>query len=300
MSLSRIPTPAAAITGSLIRQAARRAPPALAARLEEEWLADLAAQSSPGARLSFALGCCWATCVIAREHATSGAPVAVSSTGVKTMILDMPSSLPRRTGALLAVICLHIGLIYLLATGLASQVVQLMPPRTTVSVYQEPRPARPAPMPPDAPTLRPLKLQDPMITVDPIVIDDSFEQTPTDETPLFTCPPTCSRPVVAPAHAAVVRGPGGLGKGFPSSDDFYPSTAQTLGQQGTTAVHVCVDSAGRLTSAPTLAGASGVASLDAAALRLARAGSGHYSPPTENGQPVGGCYAFRVRFDLRN
>lgn len=59
---------AAVLAARLIRHAARSAPPALAGRLEEEWLADLAAQPSSFAALSFALGCCWATRVIAREH----------------------------------------------------------------------------------------------------------------------------------------------------------------------------------------------------------------------------------------
>lgn len=52
------------------------------------------------------------------------------------------------------------------------------------------------------------------------------------------------------------------------------------------------------TSDPTIVQTSGVAQLDQGALRLARAGSGHYRPSTENGRPVAACYAFRVRFRL--
>lgn len=66
MSEDSIPT--RSVAARLIRQAARGAPVALAERLEEEWLADLAAQPSAFARLRFALGCCWATHVIAREQ----------------------------------------------------------------------------------------------------------------------------------------------------------------------------------------------------------------------------------------
>jgi len=54
----------------LLRSAAHRAPPELAERLEEEWLADLAARRTALARLRLAIGCCWAASVIAREHGT--------------------------------------------------------------------------------------------------------------------------------------------------------------------------------------------------------------------------------------
>jgi hypothetical protein len=48
-----------------------------------------------------------------------------------------------------------------------------------------------------------------------------------------------------------------------------------------------------------LESASGSARLDDAALKLARAGSGHYRATTEDGQPVNSCYPFGVRFQLR-
>ena len=44
---------------------------------------------------------------------------------------------------------------------------------------------------------------------------------------------------------------------------------------------------------------SGFARLDAGALALAKAGSGAYRSTTENGQPVTSCYAFRIRFQLK-
>jgi len=55
----------------LIHHAARRAPECLSSRLEEEWLADLEARSPALSGLSFALGCCWATAVIANEYPRS-------------------------------------------------------------------------------------------------------------------------------------------------------------------------------------------------------------------------------------
>ena len=52
----------------LIHHAARRTPPCLSARLEEEWLADLESRASAASRLRFAVGCCWATIIIVNDH----------------------------------------------------------------------------------------------------------------------------------------------------------------------------------------------------------------------------------------
>jgi len=68
------------VVRSFIQRAARRAPPALSQRLEEEWLADLAARRGAIPRLRFALGCSWATRVIAYELGTP-ARAAAAATG---------------------------------------------------------------------------------------------------------------------------------------------------------------------------------------------------------------------------
>jgi hypothetical protein len=45
---------------------------------------------------------------------------------------------------------------------------------------------------------------------------------------------------------------------------------------------------------------SGSGRLDTAAIRLAKAGSGHYRPSTDDGRPVSSCYPFKIRFQLKN
>src|SRR5215471_13974964 len=71
----------------LIQQAARTAPPSLSERLEEEWLADLQERRKPIDRLRLAVGCCWATRVIAYEHGGAKVPAAATATttGSRTM-----------------------------------------------------------------------------------------------------------------------------------------------------------------------------------------------------------------------
>jgi hypothetical protein len=53
---------------ALIQEAACNAPSPLSGRLEEEWLADLREQRGTASRLRFAIGCYWASRVIAHEY----------------------------------------------------------------------------------------------------------------------------------------------------------------------------------------------------------------------------------------
>jgi hypothetical protein len=91
----------------------------LAERLEEEWLADLAAQPSTFAGLSFALGCCWATRVIAREHGAASARVATSSSsGSRTLAIDFWSrSMTRVRWLWIAVAALAVTALLVFAAG---------------------------------------------------------------------------------------------------------------------------------------------------------------------------------------
>src|SRR5438552_12812042 len=74
------------IAQRLIHFAARRAPEDLTDRLEEEWLADSAAQREPIPRLRFAIGCCWAMIVIALEHDAPKRPATVPHMGQRHFI----------------------------------------------------------------------------------------------------------------------------------------------------------------------------------------------------------------------
>src|SRR5580700_5649207 len=102
------------VTHWLIHHAARHAPEALAERLEEEWLADLERRTSGVSRLRFAIGCCWATQVIAFEHQPSKAAVGTTAVG-HTLIASADQSfgfISLRSSTFFLVVSLHIVLIY--------------------------------------------------------------------------------------------------------------------------------------------------------------------------------------------
>jgi protein TonB len=279
----------------LIHRAARGAPAPLSERLEEEWLADLATRPSAVSRVRFALGCCWATRVIAHEHCASGVAVATTPLGGKLMIdyLHAESGgFSRRSMTLILVVGLHIALFYGLMTGLSANFKKLIPSPFVTRILQEPHPQALPPSPP--PTLSHGK-------VEVVIPEFPYAGDPDDNVDLV--PPRVSNlpepPPTMPPHV-VSRVLGGPGSGFPNTDDFYPSAAKRMEEQGIVTVRVCVDVKGRLTADPSTVQSSGSARLDAGALQLAKAGSGHYRASTEDGQPVNSCYAFRVRFQLRN
>lgn len=205
-------------------------------------------------------------------------------------LYNTPSVLPQRSTAFLAVVCLHISLVYLLASGLATRTIQLLaPPMAVNPVADKPLPRTPPPAP--KPQLYDVTPEVPVVPEIPI------DTAPEPATPVISTAPEA--PVRPQERPAVVTVPGGVGKGFPNTDDFYPPSAIRLGQEGAAAVQVCVDETGRLSSEPTLAHSSSNASLDTAALRLARAGSGHYRATTQNGRPVSSCYAVSFRFNIK-
>lgn len=284
----------------VIHRAAARAPGALSERLEEEWLADLAERQGSLSRLRFAVGCCWATNMIAHDRelgllpATAG-PVSAAGFGSGSSV---PSPW-RRTAAFVAVAGLHVAVFYAFVVGLSPVFhVTHIGPAILVPVpvaRKDPLPS----IPPPPTDYKPPKIDYKMPDFQP----------PGDDTDVVTSDP----PKVVESTARDVGGPpqvprvpavkhvmGGPGSGFPIADDYYPSMSIHMGETGAATVKVCVDSKGRLTSAPSIEESTGYPRLDGGAINLAKAGSGHYRPSTDDGRPVDSCYAFRVRFNLKN
>lgn len=280
----------------LIHHAALRAPESLSQRLEEEWCADLAARPSALSRLRFAIGCCWATGVIANEHQPAKVPVASYVTEAKLMIAYAQHNLgyfSRRSSTLLLVFSLHAVLFYGLMTTLSHIRGSVIPDPLQNQPLREPPPRE---LPPPLPKAQ---LKDVKIEVPVPDFNVPREPDPSrDLTGVLQEPPTPIAPALPPRGVKQVQG--GPGTGFPNPDDFYPPLARHMEEQGVATVRVCVDGKGRLTSDPTTLQGTGSPRLDEGALKLARAGSGHYRPTTEDGQPVNSCYPFRIRFQLKN
>jgi TonB family protein len=283
------------ISTGLIRRAARRAPDSLTARLEEEWLADLGAQRGPIARLRFAAGCWWAMGIIVREHAVAAvaaSAAAVGRDGIVGVARTSGQYLNTRTTSFLLVTALHLAVLYglMMARGphkppppvpFTADFIDPVTPASHIAVTV-------------APTLD-FRVRVPPPTQIPVIATDSSDAV---EGRVDEAQPSIEPPL--PPQPAVHRVTGGPGIGFPSPDEFYPDASIRMSEKGVTTVQVCVDDRGRLTGEPGLVASTGSSRLDAAALRLAKAGSGHYRPTTEEGKPISGCYSFLIRFQLKN
>ena len=289
------------VTHWLIHQAAHRAPEALSSRLEEEWLADLESRSAALSRLRFALGCCWATAVIVNEYPRSRAAAAATAVAPAGGFITLADRNFRyfslRSATLFLIAGLHAALFFGLVTTL----------RHTHSIAAVPnlqnQPVAPVPREKEPPPVLGSEFNDWTIHVPRLVVDalPNVDFAPVTGEVSDKPGQTISEPALPPATPTHVvrRVAGGPGAGFPETAEFYPSHSIRLAEEGISTVQVCVDSRGRLTSEPSTVKGSGSQRLDEAALKLARAGSGHYRATTEDGQPVNSCYAFGVRFQLR-
>jgi hypothetical protein len=287
------------IAQGLIHCAARHAPGTLSERLEEEWLADLRERRG-FSRLRFAIGCCWATNMIAREFGVAAVAAAVAPLEhgyLAGPVLDDSAVFSRRTLTFLLVASLHAAVFFGIAMGFHQRFVKVKPTEFVARQIDVRAPID-VPKPPSPNLLKPIIDTVPRNDFPPIQPElptDSVQRVidePQDQTlPLSIAAPTSSR---------VKRVEGAPGTGFPSTDDYYPSAAIFNQEQGAATIRACIDPRGRLTSEPAIVESSGSTRLDLGALKLAKAGSGHYRATTEDGKPVDSCYRFRIRFQLRN
>ena len=290
MTAERKSTRVDELADRLLKHAARRAPAELSARLEEEWRADMAERNTRWSRLRFALGCCWATTVIAREHGGTRLAAAAAGHG---QFVGYPEAAPvfsRRSMTFMAVAGLHAAILFALVT-MHSKFVRTEQQNITVRTIEEVRRA-----PPPLPRQHFAGAKIPLI---PPQSPPRLDNAPDEVLHTTMREPPLSTESVEPPPARVARIQGGPGNGFPSADDFYPSVALHMGEQGVATVRACVDTKGRLADEPTIVESSGSRRLDEGAIKLAKAGSGHYRASSEDGRAVDSCYPFRVRFSLK-
>jgi hypothetical protein len=286
-----------ALTIALVRRAARTAPSSLSARLEEEWLADMHERTSGLSRLRFAVGCYWASVALGLEHRTAGVAVASTAHGDLSLIVEPPRFFSSRTVTFGLVVSLHAAVFCGLMMAGTKYFKPAEPPAIQPRVIDQAPPPQIKPPPPD--------IQRSLINRLP-EIHEVFPPIQPDVLPDIVSDPDIAPQEPPPGNAVtappreIVRVKGGAGPAFPHPDDYYPDASRRLEEQGATILQVCVDAAGRLTSEPEKTGTSGSGRLDAAAVRLAKAGSGHYQPTTQDGRPVADCYPIKIRFQLRN
>jgi periplasmic protein TonB len=195
----------------------------------------------------------------------------------------------RRTIVLFAIIAIHVFIAWVLATGLATRAIQLVaPPIQTQIVQQNKQQLKPPPPPPPQLQQQQVEVPPPVVNIQVPVESQSHAIT------------VVKRVVRAAPPAAPVRTTplSAIQNDFPSTDQYYPDASRRLGEQGTALVKLCIGAGGRVIGDPSVERSSGSSRLDEAAVRYAKATSGHFNPATRNGVAFTQCVSLPIKFQL--
>jgi protein TonB len=204
------------------------------------------------------------------------------------------SSLFTRRGLVLAIIiALHVGMFWLLNSGLSHQIIDVvLGPMETKMIEEAPKQDEPPPPPPP-------KIETPPPFVPPPEIDiaiapdapptNAIQQTTSERPP---APP----PIATPPQAAVPRTAPRSDSRRPLTQPEYPPSSRRAGEAGTVILEVLVLENGRVGDAKVKQ-SSGFPRLDEAAVREVKR-SWRLVPGTENGKPVQMWGQFAVTFKL--
>lgn len=204
----------------------------------------------------------------------------------------------NRVTALIIVALIHILLGYALVTGLAYEAAKKVIQKvTTVDIKEEVKKEEPPPPPPKKAELPPPPVAPPVkinVAVTPPAIT-TVTQAPPAPPPIVLAPPAPVAPPpppppTGPKKAAQPRGNPGT---WATTND-YPSRALREEREGTTGFRVTVGVDGKVTDCQ-ITSSSGHSDLDQAACDNIRRRA-RFNPAVENGHPVVGSYANRVRW----
>jgi protein TonB len=195
----------------------------------------------------------------------------------------------RRGVVVVAIIALHLFVVWALASGLARKIVQVVAPNIEADIVEEVlKEDEPPPPPPPEMERPPVEVPPPEVSIDlPMETNTTAIQDVTDKPPPPAPPPP---PRVAGTPAKM--------RSSPDPDQFYPPGAKRREEQGSPVVRACVGANGRLVREPVVTETSGFPELDVAAVKVAKAN--RYTPGTEGGSPMPeSCVSFRVKFVIK-
>lgn len=201
------------------------------------------------------------------------------------------SSLNRLAGISLVAL-LHVGLVYLLVSGLAFRRVEVSQSPIETKIVEAPQ-EQPVQLPPPPPTFQP---PPPPFVPPPEIIIETPPPPPAASTAITNVTPV--RPPVAappaPPHVPVTVEP--HIELAASHQPEYPPVSRRLGEQGTVILQVLVDPSGRATDAKVVQ-SSGYPRLDQAALDGVKSNY-RFAPGTVDGKPQPMWYTFKFTWKL--
>jgi protein TonB len=196
----------------------------------------------------------------------------------------------QRAIFLIAIVILHIVLIWAFESGLATRIIHSVEAPLETNIVQDVK-QRDLPPPPPPP-----KMEKPPVEVPPpdVVINVPVETTSTAITNTTTKHVEAAPP---PPPRAVVRTEAKLdGKLSPPTSDYYPPTSIRMNETGTAIIRLCASAEGVVNGTPTLAKTSGSTRLDEAAVRWGA--HVRMKAGTVDGKPIESCVQLAVKFVL--
>jgi protein TonB len=194
--------------------------------------------------------------------------------------------LSRRALVFLGIVVLHVGFVYVLNAGLATQAVEVVfgPIETKMIEEIKDEEEKPPPPPPKIETTPPPFVPPPDISIDlPVETSTTTAITATTKKPVAKPPPAPPKVEKVPPRQNPRR---------PLVEPDYPPQSKRLGEEGATVLRLYILEDGRVGDAQ-IATSSGFPRLDEAALKHAKR-AWKFLPGTEGGKPVPMWYEFRV------
>lgn len=187
---------------------------------------------------------------------------------------------------LAAIVVLHLFIAWAFVNGFGKTMVAMITKDVKVSLIKEEQ-AKELPPPPPKPDLLP----PPPVSVPPPLVNINI---PVEAPPIVTT--TKPPPPPPPRVSTVASTPIVTTRPADCHEDFYPSQAQRLNQEGAVIVNYCVGADGKFEGA-TLKTSSGFPILDEAAGKCLAAA--RYKAATVEGKPVRSCKDARVTYKLK-
>jgi periplasmic protein TonB len=183
-----------------------------------------------------------------------------------------------RGAALIAVIILHIGIVWAFYTGLAGKLVQKIIPPVEIAQIDKPKDVdKPPPPPPKLEEVKPFV--PPPEFVD-IQAAPQVTNAITETTQVQKAAPPVAAPVAQHQHTQIAMDPKHPLK---IGEEYYPDASKRAGEEGRCIVTITVAADGRITNA-AIQTSSGFPRLDEACLKGVK--DQRVKPATEDGKPV--------------
>jgi protein TonB len=195
------------------------------------------------------------------------------------------SLLTKRGIIFLAIIVIHVLVIYAFASGLAKSGKRYLQTilQTNIINQEKVKELPPPPPPVDLKERPPIQVVAPEVSI---------------TIPVETAPITVAKPPPPPPPVVVRPPPPGTPVQVtfrPDISNYYPEAARREGQEGRAIIKICVNQLGKIDSAE-VATSSGFPELDEAAIKVAKAY--RFKPATSEGKPVSSCPTLPVKFEL--